>query len=103
MPRPTEFTYQGIGYRAFKEYGCYFGIGQWQAKPYLSYIPMNEDGTPSAIGSTARDLDDQNQTVERPKVYQVGEVTNVDDDQEFVNAINAEFGTSFTMAHFPGR
>lgn len=103
MSRPVAFTYQGIEYKDFPEYFAFFGVGKYEGRDWLACVGRNPDGTPDATGSTARSLDDENQTVERPRIYNVVEVTNVEDDQALVDAINEEFGTHFTLASFPGR
>jgi hypothetical protein len=90
MARPVAFTHDGIAYKAFPESGCYFGVGAWRGRPYLSFVGMMQDGT--------WDTDENGQP-------NTGEVSNMHEagDVELLEVINAEFGTAFRQSNFAGR
>lgn len=70
-----------VHWDAFPEFGCFFGIEDGQ----LMDIPMNKDGTPASNFG----------------LVEWRYVTAI--KAETLNAVNARFGTEFSMSDFAGR
>lgn len=70
-----------IRFVPIKTLGSYFGVGVHEGKDWLAYVCMNEDGSPEKIGDE----------------LQIGEVQNLDDDQDALDLINRTLGTKFPM------
>ena len=79
----------GVTFLPFPKHGCYFGVATYNGKPCLLSVAMMQDGGPALIG----DDDDLN----------VVEVSCIGDGDDCLEAVNAEFGTTFTRADFFGR
>jgi len=84
-------TVDGVEFRAFPEHGAYFGVTEYRGRPCLLGIAMLESGEP-APGWPGDD-----------EPYNVTEISCIEDDDDCLDAINAEFGTHFKREDFPGR
>lgn len=63
---------------------CLYRVDQYKGRDCLEAVPLDSNTNLPIFG-------------------EVVEVTNVDDDANFVKCVNELFGTSFTMDDFPGR
>lgn len=86
-----SFTYDGVDFFALPSQGVFVGVGLWRGKPYLAHCAMNTNGSPEVIHGPDGD------------VPNVGETTNLDENQQALDEINRLLGTSFPMSAFPGR
>lgn len=88
MAQPAPFTHNGVTFQPLESQGAYYGVGQYEGKDYLAFVPMMQDGSP--------DTDNDGQP-------NVGEVSNFDERWELLDEVNALLGTSFLPSAFPGR
>lgn len=82
-------TDEGVEFFAIPQHGAFFAVQRYRSHDILLHCPMMAD----------TQLPDAN-----PEWgLNIGEVTNVDDDENFVKEVNMFFGTAFTLKDFPGR
>jgi hypothetical protein len=84
LPAGSTRRYAARDYTYIPELGAWFALCQWEGRPCLESAPADAATAEPVWGSLC-------------------DVTNVDDDQRTVDLINGALGSSFTLAHFPGR
>lgn len=81
---PVAFEHEGVAYYPLPDAGSFFGVLEEDGRPYLVQIAMNGDGSPDLANGAVQ-------------------VSNFDEDQAALDAVNRLLGTTFPMSAFPGR
>lgn len=82
---PVAFEHEGVAFYPLPDAGSFYGVlHEDPGGPYLVQIAMNADGSPDLANGAVQ-------------------VSNFDEDQAALDAVNRLLGTTFPMSAFPGR